>query len=124
MAAEGKPETVDEYINSGPAEMQALARAVRGFIQEVVPDCTEKLNPWSVPEYNAHGPLCGFQIATRHITFLFVRGNFVHDPAALLEGTGKSCRHVKVKSQADLQRPEMRELLLNAVTYNRSLTAE
>ena len=124
VAAAGKPKTVDEYIQSGHAGMQALAERVRGYIKQVVPDSTERLNTWSVPDYESSGPLCGFQIATRHITFLFVRGNFLDDPAGLLEGTGKSCRHVKVRSEADLERPELRELLLSAVAYNRTLAGD
>jgi hypothetical protein len=34
------------------------------------------------------------------------------DPAGLMEGAGKVHRHVKLRTIADLDRPELRELLL------------
>jgi hypothetical protein len=41
------------------------------------------------------------------------------DPAGLLEGTGKSLRHVKVRTMEDLRRPELKNLILAAVRMNK-----
>jgi hypothetical protein len=53
------------------------------------------------------------------VTFGFLRGTALADPAGLLEGTGKSLRHVKVRTIEDLKKLELKRLILAAVRLNR-----
>ena len=46
----------------------------------------------------------------KHVNIGFARGTELPDPAGLLEGTGKVHRHVKIRAEADLRRPELAEL--------------
>jgi hypothetical protein len=52
---------------------------------------------------------------TRHVTIGFARGTELPDPAGLLAGSGKVHRHVKIRTDADLRRPELGELFTTAV---------
>jgi len=52
---------------------------------------------------------------TKHVTMGFARGASLPDPAGLLEGTGKVHRHHKLRTQADLERPELRALMAAAL---------
>lgn len=45
----------------------------------------------------------------------FFQAASLHDPGGLLEGSGAKMRHVKVRSIADADRPEIRELVAAAV---------
>ena len=45
----------------------------------------------------------------------FFQGASLNDPGGLLEGSGAKMRHVKVRSIADADRPEIRELVAAAV---------
>jgi hypothetical protein len=45
----------------------------------------------------------------------FWDGVSLPDPERLLEGTGKRCRHVKIRALADLERPAVRALIQAAV---------
>ncbi len=49
-----------------------------------------------------------------HVTLGIARGAALPDPAGLMEGTGKVHRHVKLRTDADLDRPELRELMRTA----------
>lgn len=54
--------------------------------------------------------------AKAHVTLGISGGAALPDPAGLLEGTGKVHKHVKLRQLADLDRPELLELLRAAVT--------
>jgi Domain of unknown function (DU1801) len=50
-----------------------------------------------------------------HVNLGFYHGASLRDPAGLLEGTGKSLRHVKICGMADARRPGIRALLAQAI---------
>jgi hypothetical protein len=56
-------------------------------------------------------PFLAISPHARHVNLQFTRGVELPDPARLLEGTGKSMRHIKVRSQADIERPELAALI-------------
>jgi hypothetical protein len=60
----------------------------------------------------------------KHVTFGFLRGTSLPDPAGLLEGTGKNLRHVKVKSLDDLRNPALRKLIEAAARQNKKQPME
>ena len=45
----------------------------------------------------------------------FYKGAFLIDESELLEGTGKSMRHIKIRSVEEANRPEIKELLISAL---------
>lgn len=102
----------------GP-EVRALAQALRAFVRRQVPGVIESINPWGIPTFNYHGELAYFMVHAAHVTFGFQRGAALPDPQGLLEGTGKSMRHVKIRTLEDLERPGLRELVKSAARLNR-----
>jgi hypothetical protein len=58
-------------------------------------------------------------VGKKHLTFGFARGSELPDPAKLLQGTGKSLRHVKIRDKAQLLDANLRDLILSAVSLNR-----
>jgi hypothetical protein len=51
-----------------------------------------------------------------HVTLGISHGVGLPDPAGLMEGAGKVHRHVKLRTDADLDRPELQTLLTTALT--------
>jgi hypothetical protein len=51
----------------------------------------------------------------RHVTLGFAGGASLPDPAGILEGGGRVHRHLKLRAPADLDRPEVRDLMAAAV---------
>ncbi|AZP10812.1 DUF1801 domain-containing protein [Undibacterium parvum] len=54
-------------------------------------------------------------IQAKHTNLGFYRGTSLSDPAVLLEGTGKSLRHVKISTLAQVASPSVLALLKNAI---------
>jgi hypothetical protein len=50
-----------------------------------------------------------------HVTLGVANAVGLPDPSGLLEGTGKRHRHVKIRSDADLDRPDLHSLLQAAL---------
>lgn len=99
--------------------LRSLAQGLRTFVHRQVPGVTESINPWGIPTFDYHGPLAYFMVHARHITFGFHRGATLEDRQGLLEGTGKSLRHIKLRTREDLERPGLRELVKAAARLNR-----
>lgn len=89
------------------------------FVRKQVPGVTESINPWGIPTFSYHGELAYFMVHAAHVTFGFHRGAALPDPQDLLEGTGKSMRHVKIRTLEDLERLGMQELVKAAAKLNR-----
>jgi hypothetical protein len=51
----------------------------------------------------------------KHVTLGIAHGAGLPDPAGLLEGAGKVHRHVKLRTPADLDRPELLDLMAAAL---------
>jgi hypothetical protein len=116
--AEGGP-WIDVYLARKGTPLRETAQGLRRLMKRTVPDCKETVNPWKLPTFESNGPMCYFSIGKNHVTFGFLRGNSLPDPGKLLEGTGKSLRHVKLRSAADLQRPALKKLIQSAARLNK-----
>ena len=107
----------DEVIAKAPPEVQALARAARELLAEVMPGVTEV--PWARQRIAGYGVgpkkmsqhFCYLAPFKTHLNFGFMYGAQLPDPENLLEGSGANLRHVKIRSLADLERPALRRLV-------------
>jgi hypothetical protein len=116
--AAGK-EWIDAYVSRKDKELGRVATGLRSLVKQTVPGAKETVNPWKIPTFEWNGPMCFFSIAKHHITFGFLRGTSLPDPAKLLEGTGKNLRHVKVRTVEDLGKPALRKLIQSAAKLNK-----
>jgi len=121
--ADGK-EWIDAYVERKDKELGRVAGGLRALMKKTVPDTKESVNPWKIPTFESNGPLCFFSIAKQHITFGFLRGTSLPDPAKLLEGTGKNLRHVKLRTMEDLRKPALKKLIQAAARLNKKEPTE
>ncbi|MFI4923170.1 MAG: DUF1801 domain-containing protein [Burkholderiales bacterium] len=96
-----------------------VVKGIRRLVKSAVPASREAINPWGIPTFDFHGPICFMMIGKRHVTFGFPRGTSLADPGMLLEGTGKNLRHVKLKEAERLRDSNLRQLILQAARLNR-----
>ncbi len=118
---EGKKavEWIDEYVEKKEPKVAVVAKGLRALMKKTVKGVTESVNPWKIPTFEVEGPMSFFMAGKKHVTFGFLRGALLKDPAGLLEGTGKSLRHVKLRCVEDLKRPELKKLIGEAVKLNK-----
>ena len=63
--------------------------------------------------------VCHIAVYARGVNLGFNQGALLEDPDGELRGTGKRIRHLSLKSQADLARPEIRVFLKRALELAR-----
>lgn len=103
-----------------PPAVAELARAARQLLVSVLPGARQDYNPgWGgylmfKPDFEGSNAVCWLTSHQKHVSLGFAQGAMLADPAGLLEGKGKHSRQVKVKSPEVLERPELRQLILDA----------
>lgn len=108
-------------VESFPSEIQALASSLRELIAHIHPEAIEVV--WARERSAGYG--IGAEKMTahyayirpfkRHVNLGFMWGTSLNDPHALLQGTGKRLRHIKIRSAADVADPRVADLLRLAV---------
>ena len=119
---------VDRALKSCDLAIREVARRACDEVLAIFPDAVV-----TVDEQNPRfGPTIGFGTTTgykglrftvtpqrTHVTLGIARGTELPDPSGLMEGTGKVHRHVKLRQPQDLDRPELRELMAEAMARGR-----
>jgi hypothetical protein len=104
-------------------EMHSVAQQLRSLVYEVFPQAVEV--PWEKQRIIGYGVgekkmsehFCYIAPQKAHVNLGFYYGAKLKDPNNLLEGTGKLLRHIKVRSLEEIQKPELRELVIQALAY-------
>jgi hypothetical protein len=113
----GSTRTFDELIAPYPRDVQALARRARAWMKKLLPKTLERVD--------ATGPFVSYGYAPGYkgiVSYLTVNqkgikvgvayGSAVPDPHHLLEGSGKSARHVAIRTVEQLASPGLSQLVL------------
>jgi hypothetical protein len=94
-----------------------LALALREIILEEVPDASETIYQvytvaiWFGFSEKMKDMFCYIATNARHINLGFPRGSTLPDPSRVLEGDGKTMRHIKFASPGDLERSFVRRYI-------------
>jgi hypothetical protein len=116
---ESAKEWIDLYVDAKPGELRDVAEKLRKLVNKTVKGTKESVNSWKIPTFESNGPMCFFMVGKYHVTFGFLRGTSLPDPAGLLEGTGKSLRHVKLRTAEDVSAPALKKLIEAAARLNK-----
>ncbi len=103
----GKP--VDGFFARQPPHLRAILDELRMIVREAAPDATASLK-WGMPFYTLGGTMmCALGSHAAHVNLILAGppGTFA-DPDRLLEGDGKTGRHLKLRSLDDLPRAAAR----------------
>jgi hypothetical protein len=109
---------IDKYVAKA-GKQKDVVKGLRSLVKRTLAGCEEYVNPWKIPSFDSNGTVCGFMTGKEHVTFIFLRGAALPDPGGLLEGTGKSVRHVKVRTTADVKKPALKKLIVEAAKLNK-----
>jgi Domain of unknown function (DU1801) len=114
------PDILGTLLEGHTAEVGAILRRAREVTREELPGSTEQLDlPDHLIAYG-YGSAAGvrsrdFLVALiphkAHLNVQLADGATLPDPRGIVEGTGKRIRHVKCRSVADAERPELRALI-------------
>ena len=106
---------IDEYVESLTDWKKDVAEELREVISNASRELTEEVK-WGFPCYTADGKcVCGFMAMKDSVNFVLYQGANLDDPSGLIEGTGKSMRHVKLRSLQDLRRPAFTKFIKESI---------
>ncbi len=113
-----------QLLELADMSMQTLYRAIRACVLQAYPDANELLyhthalsSVYSTSRQLKHG-FCHIAIYSEHMNLGFNYGTMLDDPTGLLQGTGKTIRHVPVRTEDELQNPDLIALIEAAVAYS------
>ena len=121
-AAQG---TFVELLEGVEPNLAAIARRLRAMIRAVDVNAVETVRLGDHAATYSIGPKkmtdgYAYIMPMRgYINLGFYQGAQLSDPKRLLEGTGKSLRHVKIRSLAEANRPPVRALVAMALASRR-----
>jgi len=112
--------TLKEMLAPYPKDVQALTRAARALMMDVLPKVKETVD--STGPYITYAYEPGYKGVVSYITVNkqgvklgVARGTSLPDPKKLLQGSGKANRHVVIKTLDDLETPGLRPLVRAAL---------
>ena len=102
---------VDIWLAEGPVELRSIARKWFARMRERGDDVRELMHdgcPVACVEDAPFGYVNAFR---NHVNVGFFHGAMLEDPAGLLEGSGKSMRHVKLGPGRELEDTALGDLI-------------
>jgi hypothetical protein len=101
---------IDGFFAKQPPQLRPILEALRALVAEIAPGATASIK-WGMPFYSIDGkPLCALAGFKSHVNLILAGPpDAFADPEGLLDGGGKTGRHLKVRSLDDLPRESVRE---------------
>ena len=115
------PAALIKFLKPYAREVQKLALDLRSLVLEEMAPCHENIYDAYSAVAIGYGPTDRLSDGVFHIAVYakgvnlgFNQGATLADPGGILEGKGKQIRHIKIRSQSDLVRPEVRAYVRRA----------
>ena len=112
--------SADKILAQFPESVAATASRLRQFLLRHLKGITEQPDPKANVIGYSYGAgykdlICTIILSKKGIKLGFYKGSELPDPKKLLTGSGKVHRYVEIKSEEDIQKPALLELLERAV---------
>ena len=109
------------FLQAYDPHISDLALALREVVLEEAPDASESVYQvytvaiWFGFSGKMKDMFCYIATNVGHVNLGFPRGASLPDPNRVLEGEGKTMRHIKFRSQRDVERPFVRRYIQTAM---------
>ena len=109
------------FLEAYDRHISDLALALREVILEEAPDASESVYQvytvaiWFGFSGKMKDMFCYIATNAAHVNLGFPRGGTLPDPNKVLKGDGKTMRHIKLRSLADVERPLVRRYIRAAM---------
>jgi hypothetical protein len=118
------PKELGQFLTRYDEAVRSLTLRLRAIVLQELAPCHEYIFEmrskvvllYGASEQVISDGICSIGVFRRHVTLTFVEGVDLQDPDHLLLGAGKTMRHIRIVSSAELGRGELREFLVQART--------
>lgn len=94
---------VTEYIGNAEEEQIETLEVLRKLIHNSVAGVTEEIK-WGFPVFAKTKDFTYLRYAKKHITLGFYNIDKIEDPDNILEGSGNTLKHIKIKNKTDFDK--------------------
>ncbi len=107
----------DAFFAQQPPERREHLEALRALVKKAAPGARESMK-WGMPYYELKGGFCALYTSKTYAALnIMAPPEKLDDPEGKLEGTGKTMRHLKVRSAADLDEASILRWVKAAVAH-------
>src|SRR5690242_9241234 len=113
---------LETFLDEFTPDVAAIARSALKKVRRQMPPSIELVyDNWNGlvvgfgPSMRASEAVLSVAVFPDHVTICFLYGVKLADPKKLLAGGGNQVRHIKLKSDADLDRPEINDLIARSI---------
>ena len=109
-----------EEVLAASGGLAPVLTVVRDLVRELHPDAVETASrkeltvTWGFPGGKMKAAYAYARPYKAHVNLGFFQGAHLPDPAGLLEGTGKTLRHIKLRLPEEALAPPIRDLIAAA----------
>ncbi|MDW3194295.1 MAG: DUF1801 domain-containing protein [Cytophagales bacterium] len=107
---------VTNYIESSADSLQEILVELRKLIFSIVPNAKEQYK-WSRPVYATDKDFCYIKTTKKNVTLGFFDFKKISTNQHLIEGTGKSMRHIKLSGVDEIAKLEIEKMIQEAIKY-------
>ena len=115
------PADLKKFLRPYDREVQQLALGLRALVLEEMSPCYENIYDAYSAVAIGYGPsdrlgdgIFHIAVYSKHVNLGFNDGATLADPKSILQGNGNRIRHIPIKSESDLARPEIRAYIRRA----------
>jgi hypothetical protein len=111
---------IDAFFAKQPPHIRPIVEELRKMVEESAPDAISAIK-WGMPFFSlGENMMCAIAAHKSHVNLILSGppGTYA-DPKGLLEGDGKTGRHLKLRAVDELPRAEVRGWLRAAVAHAR-----
>ena len=108
----------DVFFAQQPPELREHLEALRSLVKKAAPGARESMK-WGMPYYELKGGFCALYTSKTYAALsIMAPPEKLDDPEGKLEGTGKTMRHLKVRSAADIDEASILRWVKAAVAHH------
>lgn len=92
----------DTFFERHPPELRALLEGLRAVVKKACPEARESIK-WGMPYYELKSGFCALYASDTYAALqIMAPPETLDDPEGRLEGKGKTMRHLKARTAADI----------------------
>ena len=107
---------VTTYIENSAEDHKAILTELRKLIFFIVPNVDEQFK-WSRPVYAMNKDFCYLKTTKKYVTIGFFEFNKIETNKDLIEGTGKSMRHIKLSNVKEIEDFQLSKIIEEVLKY-------
>ncbi|WP_109301220.1 DUF1801 domain-containing protein [Aquimarina sp. AU474] len=101
---------VTTYIENSEENNKGILHKLRELIFALIPNVKEQFK-WNRPVYANDKDFCYLRTTKKAVTLGFFEFDKVKTNSHLIEGTGKSMRHIKIKNVDEIEEFEIKKMI-------------